>query len=86
MTKKRPRKSPEPCPKCGSLDIVPIMYGLPGPEAGFAVGQGKIILGGCLVTGSDPQKQCKVCGAQFDFQPLREAPEAPERDRRRGSK
>ena len=76
MTKKRPRKSPEPCPKCGSLDIVPIMYGLPGPEAGFAVGQGKIILGGCLVTGSDPQKQCKVCGAQFDFQPLRVATRA----------
>jgi hypothetical protein len=49
------------------------MYGLPGPEAGFAAGQGKIILGGCLVTGSDPQKQCKACGTQFDIPPRQTA-------------
>ena len=71
MTKKLQRKSPEACPKCGSLEIVPIMYSLPGPEAMFAAAQGKIILGGCLVTNGYPQKQCQACGAQFDFQPLR---------------
>jgi len=79
MTKKRPRKSPEPCPKCGSLDIVPIFYGLPGgPEVMEAANQGKIALGGCCVTDHDPQKQCKVCGTQFDLRP----PRVTERARR----
>jgi hypothetical protein len=73
MTKKLQRKGPEPCPQCGSLDIVPIMYGLPGPEAMEAAEQGKIALGGCCVSDHDPQKQCKACGAQFDFQPLQDS-------------
>ncbi len=73
-TRKRKKKSPEACPKCGSLDVVPILYGLPGgPEVMEEAEQGKIALGGCLVTDSDPQKECKACGAQFDFQPLQVA-------------
>lgn len=32
MTKKGQRKNPEHCPDCGSLDILPIVYGEPGPE------------------------------------------------------
>jgi hypothetical protein len=70
MTKKPQRKSPEPCPKCGSLDVVPIMYGLPGPEMMEAANRGKIALGGCCVGDRDPQQECKACGVQFDFQPL----------------
>lgn len=73
MMKKTPRKRPESCPKCGSLEIVPIMYGLPGPEGMEAANQGKIALGGCCVTDDDPQKQCKACGTQFDSRPLRVA-------------
>jgi hypothetical protein len=46
------------------------MYGLPGPEMMEAANQGKIALGGCVVGDRDPQKECKACGAQFDFQPL----------------
>lgn len=70
VTKKARRKSPEPCPKCGSLDIVPIFYGLPGgPEVMEAAKEGKIALGGCCVTDHDPQKQCKACGVEFDFRP-----------------
>jgi hypothetical protein len=70
MTKKAQRKSPESCPKCGSLNVVPIYYGLPGgPEVMEAAKQGKIALGGCLVTGSDPQKQCQACGTRFDRPP-----------------
>ena len=53
MTKKLQRKGPEPCPQCGGLDIVPIMYGLPGPEAMEAAEQGRIALGGCCVGGRD---------------------------------
>ena len=74
MTKKVQRKSRKPCPKCGSLDVVPIFYGLPGgPEVMEAAKLGKIALGGCLVTGSDPQKQCQACGTRFDLPPRQAA-------------
>ena len=38
----------EPCPECGSLDVVPILYGEPGPELIEEERQGKIALGGCF--------------------------------------
>lgn len=45
-----------------------------------AAKQGKFALGGCLVTGSDPQKQCEACGTRFDRPPRqgarREGPDA----------
>lgn len=71
MTKKPRRKDSEPCPRCGSPDIVPIMYGLPGPEMMEAANQGRIALGGCCVGERDPQKQCNACGSQFDLIPPR---------------
>ena len=71
MTKKPQRKGPKSCPKCGSLDVVPIFYGLQGPELMEAAKEGKIALGGCCVTDNDPQKRCKACGAEFDFRPSR---------------
>ena len=69
MTKKRQGKSPEPCPRCGSLDVVPILYGYPGPEMMEAAEKGKIELGGCVIGESDPQKKCKACGEEFEFMP-----------------
>jgi hypothetical protein len=68
VTKKRQRKPPESCPECGSLDIIPIVYGYPGEEMMEAAKQGKIALGGCVIGGRDPQKRCKACGTRFDFQ------------------
>jgi hypothetical protein len=73
VTKKRRRKSLEPCPKCGSLDVVPILYGYPGPGMMEAAEQGKIALGGCCVGDRDPLKQCKACGEEFDLPPARTA-------------
>jgi hypothetical protein len=80
--KKPKKKSPEGCPKCGSLDIVPILYGLPGPEMMDSAEKGRIELGGCCVTDNDPQKRCKACGTEFDFQPLRVARRAREKKER----
>lgn len=60
------RKRSKPCPKCGSLDVVPIEYGYPGPETMEAAERGLIELGGCCVTGDDPRKLCKACGEEFD--------------------
>jgi hypothetical protein len=54
------------CPKCGSLDVVPIEYGYPGPEMMDAAEKGLIELGGCCVGGDDPRKHCKACGEDFD--------------------
>lgn len=67
MTKKQRKKGPQPCPKCGSLEVVPIVYGLPSPEGMEEETKGKIFLGGCLVGDRDPQKHCKACGTEFDF-------------------
>lgn len=60
------RKRGKSCPKCGSLDVVPIEYGYPGPEMMDAAEKGLIELGGCCVTADGPRKQCKACGEQFD--------------------
>ena len=69
--KKRPKKSPKLCPRCGSLDVVPILYGYPMPETMAAANEGKIELGGCCIGERDPRKHCKACGERFDFRRLR---------------
>lgn len=58
----RRAKSPAPCPQCGSGKVVPIAYGLPTLEAGKAEERGEIVLGGCCVSGDDPQWFCRDCG------------------------
>ena len=74
MTKTQRKKSPETCPECGSLEVVPIIYGYPGPEVMDAVmdaaRKGEIVVGGCVVGDRNPQKQCKACGRKFDLRPL----------------
>jgi hypothetical protein len=52
------------CPACGGT-LVPIVYGLPGPEAAEAANRGEIALGGCMVTGDDPQFQCAACRVAY---------------------
>ena len=61
------------CPKCGSLDVVPIEHGYPGPEMMTEAERGEIALGGCCVTDRDPRKHCKACGKEFDRPPARRA-------------
>jgi hypothetical protein len=59
----RPEESPA-CPSCGSDRVAWIFYGLPlsfeslQPE----LDAGRIILGGCDCSESDPQWQCQACG------------------------
>jgi hypothetical protein len=80
------KKRGKACPKCGSLDVVPIMYGYPMPEAMEAAERGEIELGGCCVTADDPQKHCKACGERFDrprVRPPRPAERSPKRSPRR---
>ena len=52
---------PTRCPECGGRQV-PIVYGLPAPEAEEQARQGRVILGGCLVGEDDPDFQCDSCG------------------------
>ena len=55
------------CPKCGGTDIAMILYGLPSDELlnSKKVKEGKIILGGCCVSGKDPKLECNDCGWRY---------------------
>jgi hypothetical protein len=55
----------ELCPHCDRREIVPILYGLPGPETLDAASEGKVIVAGCVVSDEDPLAGCLVCGSQW---------------------
>lgn len=68
-------EAPRSCPVCGKTTIAPIMYGLPdfNEELEHDVREGKIVLGGCVVSDHDPQWMCTSCGALF----YQKSPPAP---------
>lgn len=54
------------CLSCGSADIIPIAYGLPGAKTLEAASQGLVKLGGCVIDGDAPATHaCKACGREF---------------------
>lgn len=53
------------CPTCTKAKLVPIVYGLPGPETWQDFEMGLVQLGGCCVTGNDPELACLGCEARF---------------------
>ena len=55
---------PLSCPSCGSPRISRILYGLPdfSEELQEVLSQGTVTLGGCVVTGDDPEWECLQCG------------------------
>lgn len=55
---------PHPCPNCGG-DLLLIRYGEPGISMMRAARRGEIVLGGCIVSESDPDLECAACGEQF---------------------
>ena len=61
-----PRPKPVKCPRCHSMDGVPIRYGYPGPEMAESAKRGEIVLGGCCITGHDPTWFCRTCRARWD--------------------
>jgi len=60
------KKKPSKCPQCGSPKVARILYGLPdfSPQLQKDLKSGKIVLGGCCVTDSDPTWQCVECETQ----------------------
>ena len=56
---------PEPCPKCGSENVVPIQYGFPSVKMFEAADRREIALGGCCVEPGIPLRACVDCGEEF---------------------
>jgi len=64
MTKKK-----HPCPQCGETkNVVEIVYGYPGPDLMEMHYQGKVKLGGCVVSDNDPDLYCMQCKKEFSGQ------------------
>jgi len=57
------------CPQCGSQDLVPIVYGLPGPDLSKAAQRGEVVLGGRVL--GAPNRACRACGASFRLEGAR---------------
>ena len=50
-----------PCPACGSMEVVPVIFGLPGPDLVERARRGEVTLGGCMPV-PDVDGRCKACG------------------------
>ncbi len=57
------------CPRCGSDEVIPIVYGLPGERLIELVMAGKAKLGGCCVAKGMPVMRCKRCGYEWGEHP-----------------
>lgn len=57
-------RKPINCPYCGGR-IVPIIYGEPSEEVFEKYSKGEVMLGGCCITGDDPEWECNKCGQRF---------------------
>jgi hypothetical protein len=57
------------CPRCGSADVVPIVYGLPSRKMIEDCHAGRIALGGCCVFPHYPDHLCDSCGHKWQNSP-----------------
>lgn len=60
-------KIPKQCPKCGAKSIAEILYGLPDfdEELNSDLKEGRLVLGGCIVSDDAPQWHCNECRHEF---------------------
>jgi hypothetical protein len=45
--------------------VIPIVYGLPGPDLEEEAQENKVVLAGCMVGPTDPAFFCKRCKLEF---------------------
>jgi hypothetical protein len=53
------------CPGCGQENSVPLLYGMPGPDAFRLAERGLVALGGCLMPGEAAAFVCRSCDLQW---------------------
>jgi len=75
-------KADEPatkCPRCGSTSLARLLYGEPTPGAALEadIQAGRVVLGGCVVTGDEPSHRCRACGFEFSSRTDLPAADAP---------
>jgi hypothetical protein len=56
---------PTKCPKCQSVRILPIIYGLPLPEDLVRGREPDHFVGGCLPQPGNPTWGCRECGHEW---------------------
>ena len=66
------RRAQIKCPRCGSKNTARILYGMPAysEEMERKLNDGKLYLGGCLVTDHDPARHCNECYRNFATPPV----------------
>lgn len=50
-----------PCPRCGSTAVIPILYGMPSPALAALSEQGHVELAGRVFDGERPSSRCRDC-------------------------
>lgn len=60
------------CPKCGSKKLAPIIYGMPAfdEEMKQKLDNKEVVLGGCCISGAEPQYHCFGCGKDVCKSPV----------------
>jgi hypothetical protein len=55
------------CTKCGSQDVLPLVFGYPDGEIEAKARRGEVALGGCICWGDmrDPRWGCRECGERW---------------------
>lgn len=67
MIKMEPWMVTATCLSCGRVGTIrAILYGFPDMESAL---DEDVIIGGCCVSGNDPEYSCKECGWNCNFDP-----------------
>ena len=63
---------PDKCPHCGSAPVAEILYGFPNfnDELEQKLNANEIVLGGCCISGDDPEWQCPQCNLYIFRKPV----------------
>ena len=55
------------CIRCGSKNVLNIVYGYPSSELGQDARDGKVVLGGCCIEEGSPDYYCKDCTQEWNI-------------------
>jgi hypothetical protein len=57
--------APSRCPRCGSEEVIRILYGTPGPDLLEDARTGRVALGGDVFWPEAPEWLCVACGHEW---------------------